>query len=198
MTQSYRCIASFGGDVGSYARCFRSDCDAKLFGTKIREYLLDNDSNIVAAAVGQQSANGLIKSHWKVMIHMSHVYLTEKQMPQSFWFYSVVYSAQMMNTILGKFGGKLASPFLLAHGVGHDECTWFPLFSVCYFHPVRDGDTSRLHTQSHTLDGIAIGHTPTSNALLVYNPRTKTYYEPGLVPSGSVSIAVVSLPPTQV
>jgi hypothetical protein len=36
----------------------------------------------------------------------------------------------------------------------------------------------RSHTQSHTLDGIAIGRSPTSNALLVYNPRTKTYYEP--------------------
>jgi hypothetical protein len=28
------------------------------------------------------------------------------------------------------------------------------------------------------MDGIAIGHSPTSNALLVYNPRTKCYYEP--------------------
>ncbi len=84
----------------------------------------------------------------------------------------------MMNPILGKFGGKLAFPFLLAHGVGHDERTWFPLFSVCYFHHVWDGDTSHLHSQSHTLDGIAIGRSLTSNALLVYNPWTKTYYEP--------------------
>ena len=84
----------------------------------------------------------------------------------------------MMNAIPGKFGGKLASPFLLIHGLGHDERTWFPLFSVCYFHHVRDGDIPRSHCQSHTLDGIAIGRSPTSNALLVYNPRTKRYYEP--------------------
>jgi hypothetical protein len=46
------------------------------------------------------------------------------------------------------------------------------------FHHERDGDVSRSHCQSHTMDGIAIGRSPTSNAMLVYNPRTKCYYEP--------------------
>ena len=112
------------------------------------------------------------------MVHMARAYLAEKQMPRSFWFYAIVHSARMMNAIPGKFGGKLASPFLLVHGSGHDERTWFPLFSVCYFHHVRDGDIPCSHCQLHTLDGIAIGRSPTSNALLVYNPRTKRYYEP--------------------
>ena len=70
-------------------------------------------SNIVAAAAGHQSSNGLVESHWKVMVHMAHAYLTEKQMPRSFWFYAIVHLMRMMNAILGKFGGKLASPFLL-------------------------------------------------------------------------------------
>jgi hypothetical protein len=112
------------------------------------------------------------------MVHMSHAYLTEKQMPCSFWFFLVVHSARMMNAIPGKLDSKLASPILLVHGVGHDERTWFPLFLVCYFHHNRDGDVARSHSQAHTLDGIAIGHSPTSNALLVYNPRMKKYYEP--------------------
>jgi hypothetical protein len=163
----------FKADAGSYARCFRSDCDTKLFGTRIREHLIDNNSNIVATAAGRQSGNGLVESHWKTMVHMSRAYLTEKQMPRSFWFFSVVHSARMMNAIPGKLRGKLASPFLLVHGVGHDERTWFPLFSVCYFHHDRDGDVARSHSQAHTMDGIAVGRSPTSNALLVYNPRTK-------------------------
>jgi hypothetical protein len=54
----------------------------------------------------------------------------------------------------------LASPFLLVHGVGHDERTWFPIFSVCYFHHDRDGDVARLHSQAHTMDGIAVGRSP--------------------------------------
>jgi hypothetical protein len=171
-------LCYFKADVGSYARCFRSDCDTKLFGTCIREHLIDNNSNIVATPAGRQSANGLVESHWKTMVHMSRAYLTEKQMPRSFWFFSVVHSARMMNAIPGKLHGKLASLFLLVHGVGHDERTWFPLFSVCYFHHDRDGDVARSHYQAHTMDGIAVGQSPTSNALLVYNPRSKKYYEP--------------------
>jgi hypothetical protein len=171
-------LRNFKADAGSYARCFRSDCDTKLFGTRIREHLIDNNSNIVATPAGRQSSNGLVESHWKTMVHMSRAYLTEKQMPRSFWFFSVVHSARMMNAIPGKLHGKLASPFLLVHGVGHDERTWFLLFSVCYFHLDRDGDVARSHSQAHTMDGIAVGRSPTSNALLVYNPRTKKYYEP--------------------
>ncbi len=144
----------------------------------IWDHLVDKDSNIVAAAAGCQPSNGLVELHWKVMVHMACAYLMEKQMPQSFWFYTVVHSARMMNAIPGKFGGKLASPFLLAHGVGHDECTWFPLSSICYFHHEWDGDVSHSHCQSHTMDGIAISCSPTSNAMLVYNPWTKHYYEP--------------------
>ncbi len=147
----------FKADAGSYAHCFRSDCDAKLFGTRIQEHLIDNDSNIVAAAAGCQSANGLVESHWKVMVHMSHAYLTEKQMLHSFWFFLIVHSARMMNAIPGKLHGKLALPFLLVHGVGHDKRTWFPLFSLCYFHHDKDGGVAHSHNQAHTMDGIAVG-----------------------------------------
>ncbi len=129
----------FKADTGSYARCFRSDYDAKLFGMRIQEHLINNDSNIVATTAGRQSANGLVESRWKVMIHMSRAYLTEKQMPRSFWFFLIVHSARMMNAIPGKLQGKLASPFLLVHGVSHDKRTWFPLFSFCFFHHDKDG-----------------------------------------------------------
>ncbi len=166
-------LCNFKADAGSYARCFHSDCDAKLFGKHIPEHLINHNSNIVAAAAGRQSANGLVKSHWKTMVHMSHAYLTEKQMHCSFCFFSIVHLVRMMNAIPGKLHGKLASPFLLVHGIGHDKRTWFPLFSVCYFHHNRDGDVAHLHTQAHTMGGIAVGRSPTSNALLVYNPWTK-------------------------
>jgi hypothetical protein len=124
----------FWADAGSYACCFCCDCDSKLFGMEIKGHLVGHDSSIVAAAAGCQSSNELVESHWKIMAHMARAYLTEKQMPWSFWFYAVSHSARIMNAIPGKSGGILASPFLLVHGVGHDERTWFPLFLVCYFH----------------------------------------------------------------
>jgi hypothetical protein len=112
------------------------------------------------------------------MVHMACTYLNEKQMPQTFWFYAITHAAQMMNAIPGKHSGCLASPFLLVHVVGRDERTWVPLFLLAYFHHKIDSDIQRPKHQAHTMDGIIIGHSPTSNALLVYNPCNKQYYEP--------------------
>jgi hypothetical protein len=116
---------------------------------------------------------------------MARAYLTEKQMPHGFWFYAIVHAACMMNAIPGKIHGRLASPFLLVHGVGHDPCTWVPIFSLCYFHHKKDGDISQSKHQAHTMDGIIVGRLSILNALLVYNPRNKQYYEPNSYPIDS-------------
>ena len=83
-----------------------------------------------------------------------------------------------MNAIHGKIHGRIASPFLLVHGVGHDEQTWIPLFSICYFPHKKDGNMKHSKHQAHSMDGVIIGRSPTSNALLVYNSRNRQYYEP--------------------
>jgi hypothetical protein len=171
-------IRLFQAAAGSLAKCFYCDCDLKLFGTAINKHLTNNQSKVVAAPAKQQLSNGLVESHWKTMVHMACAYLTEKQMPHTFWFYAITHSAWMMNAIPGTYSGHLASPFLLVHGVGHDECTWIPLFSICYFHHDKDSDQQRPKPQAHTMDGIVIGCLPTLNALLVYNPRNQKYYEP--------------------
>ena len=115
----------------------------KLFGTAIQEYLIDASSKIVAAPAGRQSSNGLVESHWKVMVHMGRAYLTEKQMPRTYWFFAITHAARMMNAIPMKVHDRLASPFLLVHGVGHDERTWIPIFSLCFFHHDKDGPIKR-------------------------------------------------------
>jgi hypothetical protein len=84
----------------------------------------------------------------------------------------------MMNAIPGTYSGHLASPLLLVHGVGHDERTSSPLFSLCYFHHKKDSNQKRSMNQAHTMDGIVIGRSPTLNALMVYNPCNQQYYEP--------------------
>ncbi len=168
-------IRKFRAAAGSLVRCFYCDCDRKLFGTAISKYLVDNSSKVVAAPAKRQSSNGLVESHWKTMVHMARAYITEKQMPRNFWFYAVVPDDERDP---GPPSGWLVSPFLLVQGVGHDERTWIPLFSIAYFHHNRDGNESRSHHQAHTMDGIVVGRSPTSNALLVYNPHNKKYYKP--------------------
>ncbi len=74
-TLSTDCILSalrlFLAAAGSLACCFYCNCDPKLFGRAISEYLVDNSSKVVAAPAKHQSSNGLVESHWNVMVHMA-------------------------------------------------------------------------------------------------------------------------------
>jgi hypothetical protein len=112
------------------------------------------------------------------MVHMSRAYLTKKQMPRTFRYFAVKHLARMMNMIPGKYRNKLAAPFMLVHGKCPDTRTWLPLFLLCYFHHDKDSDASCSKHQAHTMDGIVVGRSSTSNAILVYNPRNQHYYEP--------------------
>jgi hypothetical protein len=77
------------------------------------------------------------------------------------------FHTQMMNMIPGKYCGKLALVFMLIHGVHSDPRTWLPFFLICYFHHKKDSNDPRSKNQAHKLDGIIIGQSATSNAILV-------------------------------
>ena len=106
----------FRSEAGAFAKCFRCDCEPKLFGHSIKMYLTSQQPDIMHAAADSQSSNGLVESHWKTMVHMSRAYLTKKQMPRNFWFHSTRHSAQMMNRIPAKYNDCLASPCIVAVG----------------------------------------------------------------------------------
>jgi hypothetical protein len=167
--------------AGLLASCFYLDCNLKLFGLAVSKYLIngqsivgpvpdliDNQSKVVAAPAKRQSANRFVELHWKVMVHIAPAYLTKKQMPCTFWFYSITHAARMMNAIPGKHSGCLAFSFLLTDGVGHDERTWVPLFLLAYLHHKKDGNVKRSKHQAHTMDGIIISCSPTSSETLLW------------------------------
>ena len=52
------------------------------------------------------------------------------------------------------------------------------LFSIVYFYKKTDEDQDRATFQLNAMIGIAVGHSTKTNALSVYNPTTKQYYEP--------------------
>ena len=94
----------FCAQARRFAKCFCADWDDKLLGKTTKAYPTEptNNSDIIGAAAGYQSSNGLVKSHWKTMLPMSRAHLTKKQMPRRFLFHSIVHAAQMMNMIPGK------------------------------------------------------------------------------------------------
>jgi hypothetical protein len=62
---------AFSSEAGQLPTQFCCDCDKKLFGSHIRSFLHLKQSSIISSPVGRQSANGLVESHWKIMVHMS-------------------------------------------------------------------------------------------------------------------------------
>ena len=109
---------------------------------------------------------------------MGLAYLSEKQTPRDYWFHAVQHACRMMNQIPAKVGGKLTTSFELVHHAPPDTRTWFPLFSIVYFYKKSDDDQDRTKFQANAMIGIAVGRSTKTNALSVYNPTTKRYYEP--------------------
>ena len=109
---------------------------------------------------------------------MARAYPTEKQMPRDYWFHAVQHACRMMNQIPSKVNGKIAASFELVHHVPPDTRTWFPLFSIVFFYKKSNEDHDRTSFQSKAMIGIAVGCSTKTNALSVYNPTTKKYYEP--------------------
>jgi len=168
----------FRAEAGGLAVQFRTDCDAKLLSHAVVDWLRSNGSDIASAPAGRQSSNGLVERHWRTLVEMARSYLTEKQMPRAYWLSAIQHSARMMNCIPGKINDELTTPFELIHHSPPDSRLWFPLFSVGYFHHTRDGSVERSSFQAQTMEGIAIGRSESSNAMVFFNPRTRQYYEP--------------------
>ena len=173
----------FRAEAGGYAKQFRCDCDDKLMGGEVKKHLLAEGSDIVAAPARRQSSNGLVESHWKTMVRMGRGYLTEKQLPRTFWFWAIDNAARMMNMIPGRWKKHLTSPFQLVHAQRPSPKTWFQPFCVGFWTQATttvSGQTEkRSKSQSQSMAGIAIGRDKDSNAMLFYNPSTKQYYSPG-------------------
>jgi hypothetical protein len=160
-----------------------------------RSFLHTEHSSIIVSPAGHQSTNGLVESNWKLMVHMSWAYLTEKQMPHTYWYFAIKHTARMMNMILGKYHNKLVSPFMLIHGLHPDRRTWLPLFLQCYFHHEKDSDASCSKHQAHTLDGIVVGQSSTYNAILVYYSWNQWYYSQTVTKWTHIIFPLLYIPP---
>jgi hypothetical protein len=90
---------------------------------------------------------------------MAWAYITNMQMPRTYWFWALGHATQVVNYLPRKVNNKLTTPFELVHGVKPDYRMLFCLFSTVYFkvqqdgaHDDRDGIAEALSKQ-----GIAIG-----------------------------------------
>ena len=66
------------GDAGGLPKCVYTYFDRKLIGGKALRWILSRKFNVVAVPSERQSSNGLVENHWRSMIQIARVYLTEK------------------------------------------------------------------------------------------------------------------------
>ena len=71
------------------------------------------------------------------------------------------------------------TPHKLVYGVKPYALSWFPIFSVGYFHHKKDGAVTSFATQSPTLVVISIGQATKSNTMQLYKPSTRSIYTTG-------------------
>jgi hypothetical protein len=173
-------LLAFCAAAGGLPKCFHSDFDKKLMGGRALRWILDNKSNIKAAPACRQSSNGLVERTWQTLVRMARSYITEKQVGREFWYWAVRHAAMMLNQVPGRLGRKLTTPFELVNNKKLDSKTWFKLFSIGYFPVESKAGEAASASQSHSLDGIAIGRDDKSNTILFYNPITKKYYSPSV------------------
>ena len=92
-------------------------------GGKCLQWINGNKSKIIAAPDKRKSANGLVERTWQTLVQMARVYLTEKQTPQEYWYWSILHVSRMLNHVPGRLNINMTSPFELFHGTKPDPCT---------------------------------------------------------------------------
>ena len=94
-------LEDFRAEAGHMPRRFQTDFDEKLIGGAVLRWLQTKESPIIAAPYHQQSSNRLSKRQWRIIVSMSHAYLTRKQVSRDYWFFAYAHIARMSNCVPG-------------------------------------------------------------------------------------------------
>jgi hypothetical protein len=174
-------LEKFHAAAGGLPQKIYTDFDPKLIMGKTEKWLLTRipsaPCRIHAAPPGRQNENGLVERAWQTTVAMARGYITDMQMPRTYWFWSLRHANQVANLIPCKVTGELTTPFELVHGVKPDYRILFRLFSTVYWKVTKEGTRERDGVaESQSKQGIAIGRDRRSDGLLIYCPHSKQYF----------------------
>jgi len=133
-------LETFKIDAGTVPETFYTDFDPKLIKGKTAKWIRKEESQVHAAPPARQDKNGLVERNWNVAVDMARAYLTDAQMPRTFWFHAIQHATRICNIFPCKVNGELTTAHELAYGVKPDYRVLFRLFSVGYFKAYKDGD----------------------------------------------------------
>lgn len=79
------CLSDFKNDAGSLPKRIYTDFDSKIIYGKTADWLRDSSCKVVASPGGRQSQNGLVERCWQTVTAMARAYITDMQMPRTYW-----------------------------------------------------------------------------------------------------------------
>lgn len=97
-------------------------------------------------------------------------------MPRNYWFWALRHANRASNIFPLRCDDTITTSHELVFGVQPDCRQLFRLFSTAYLSHSKDNTHPRSSTESHTLQGIAVGYSDRANGMEIYNPSTKKLY----------------------
>jgi len=91
-----------------------------IFEGPTAAYLCDNKVLLCGAPTGHQNQNGLVERAWATLINMPRAFITDMQMPRTYWYWSLRQSVQVLNYVPCTVEGIPTSPYELVFGVKPD------------------------------------------------------------------------------
>jgi len=108
---------------------------------------------------------------------MACAYITDMQMPHTFWFWAIRHAAQVMNYIPCMVNGVKTSSFKLVYGIKPYYRVLFHLFSTSCITHSSDGTCQHDGIAEATFHQvIVVGHCKKSDGLSFYSPHSKQFY----------------------
>jgi hypothetical protein len=92
-----RAFQQFRFDAGSLPHCLYTDFDNKLIAGPTEQFLHENGCKICASPNSHQDKNGLVECAWQTIVSMAHYYVTDMQMPRSFWYWALWQAVFVLN-----------------------------------------------------------------------------------------------------
>ena len=92
-----RVFKQFKIEAGALPMRLYTDLDDKILGGNTSKWLLDNGCSVVAAPAQRQNQNGLVERTWATACAMARAYITDMQMPRTYWYWALRQAIAVMN-----------------------------------------------------------------------------------------------------
>ena len=158
-------------DAGGVPDTIQCDYDPRFLGGIVRRMLHSKGIRIRSSPPYRQSQNGLVERTWAVICRMARCFLTEAQLPKSYWYWAVREAGIRLNFMPTNHpvNGRATTPFELFYERKPDGRVLFP-FGVLGTYS-RESPTF----ETESTPGIVVGRSDYTNGLIFYNPLSKTF-----------------------